>query len=54
MRKQIILIALIGLIGVHSNAQLQEKAEDISPLLIGGIIPDTLLIAVLNNLKNSK
>ena len=40
MKKQILFIALLGLISVQSYAQIAEKAEDISPLLIGETIPD--------------
>lgn len=40
MKKQIVFIVLIGLIGIQSYAQIAEKAEDISPLLIGETIPD--------------
>lgn len=43
MKKQLFLIVLLALIGIQTYAQLPEKAEDISPLLIGEIIPDALL-----------
>ncbi|UMB60435.1 AhpC/TSA family protein [Lutibacter sp. A80] len=43
MKKQFILLALIAVIGFQSQAQVAEKAEDISPLLIGEVIPDILL-----------
>lgn len=45
MKKQILFIALLGLISVQSYAQIAEKAADISPLLIGETIPDTELKA---------
>jgi peroxiredoxin len=44
MKKQLVL-ALLGLIGFNAHAQLPEKAENISPLLIGATIPDALLEA---------
>jgi len=37
---------LTCLVGIDSYAQLPEKAEDISPLLVGESIPDVLLKAV--------
>lgn len=40
MKKQIVFIVLLGLIGIQSYSQVAEKAEDISPLLIGETIPD--------------
>jgi peroxiredoxin len=43
MKKQLILLILTGIIGFQSYAQLPEKAEDISPLLIGEVIPDAVL-----------
>ncbi len=43
MKKQLILLVLTGIIGIQSYAQLPEKAEDISPLLIGEVIPDAVL-----------
>lgn len=43
MKKHFILLVLTGIIGVQSYAQLPEKAEDISPLLIGEAIPDVVL-----------
>lgn len=43
MIKQLILIALFGFIGIQANAQLPEKATDVSPFLIGEIIPDATL-----------
>lgn len=45
MKEKIALIAWLLFIGIQSNAQIQEKAEDISPLLIGEIIPDIELKA---------
>lgn len=45
MKKQLILFTLLGIIGIQSYAQLPEKAEDISPLLIGEVIPDVQLKA---------
>lgn len=46
MKKQLILIVLLaGLVGAQSYAQLPEKAEDISPLLVGESIPDALIKA---------
>jgi len=47
MIKQLILLMLFGFIGIHSYAQLPEKAEDVSPLLIGEVLPD-------NKLRNSE
>jgi len=43
MKKQLILIAVFGLFANQTYAQLPEKAEDVSPLLIGEIIPETVL-----------
>ncbi len=46
MKKQLLLIVLLtGLVGFQSYAQLPEKAEDISPLLVGESIPDVALKA---------
>jgi peroxiredoxin len=43
MKKQIILIVVLGLVTIQTYAQIPDKAEDISPLLIGEIIPDAIL-----------
>lgn len=43
MKKQLILIVALMIIGIQTYAQLPEKATDISPLLIGEIIPDAVL-----------
>ena len=43
MKKQFILLALLVVIGFQSYAQVADKAEDISPLLIGEVFPDVLL-----------
>lgn len=43
MKKQLILCVLMGIIGIQSYAQLPDRAEDISPLLIGEMIPDAIL-----------
>lgn len=43
MKKQFILLTVIAVIGFQSYAQVADKAEDISPLLIGEIFPDVLL-----------
>lgn len=43
MKKQILFLALFGLIRVNSYAQIAEKAVDISPLLIGETVPDAEL-----------
>ena len=43
MKKHFILLALIGVIGFQSYAQVADKAADISPLLIGEVFPDILL-----------
>ncbi len=42
---KIVLIALLLFIALKSVAQMPEKNTDISPLLIGEVIPDTTLIA---------
>lgn len=43
MKKQFILLVLTGIIGFQTYAQIPDKAEDISPLLIGEVFPDMLL-----------
>ncbi|SFS69496.1 peroxiredoxin-like family protein [Lutibacter maritimus] len=43
MKKQFILLALVSVIGFQSNAQIADKAVDISPLLIGEVFPNILL-----------
>ncbi|MBE0424904.1 MAG: AhpC/TSA family protein [Lutibacter sp.] len=43
MKKLLILFVFLATASVQSYAQLPEKAEDISPLLIGEMIPDAIL-----------
>lgn len=43
MKEKIAFIAWLVFIGIQSHAQLPEKAEDISPLLIGETIPNVEL-----------
>lgn len=43
MKKQLILIAILGLFVNQTYAQLPEKPVDVSPLLIGEIIPEAVL-----------
>lgn len=43
MKKKLFLIVCIACIGMQTFAQLPEKAEDVSPLLIGENIPDIAL-----------
>ena len=45
MKQLILAVFLAGLAGIQSHAQMPEKAENISPLLIGESIPDGLLKA---------
>ncbi|MFO8001747.1 MAG: peroxiredoxin-like family protein [Marinilabilia sp.] len=43
--KKYILLAIIAFLAASTNAQLPQKAEDISPLLFGETIPDVALTA---------
>jgi peroxiredoxin len=45
MKKLVVIFLFAGLATVAASAQLPEKAEDISPLLIGEKIPDVALKA---------
>jgi peroxiredoxin len=45
MRKLVLLLFGLILIGLSIRAQIPDKAEDISPLLIGEMIPDVVLKA---------
>lgn len=45
MKRQLIFLMITAMTFITANAQLPEKAEDISPLLIGETVPDAVLTA---------
>ena len=53
MKKIILIILTIGISTTFLNAQIAEKVEDISPLLIGETIPSVELITSEGDLKTT-